>query len=701
MESRFKTYGLQVVVFLSFLALFSLIIAGIVIYGYQSNLEIMLQSSDELLYQISETISRQINSHLEPANKNGVTIKNLIERNIISSSTIEFNQSFFNETLETYPQFQSIYFGDESGNYFMTYRDEDDFVTKIIDRTSSNPGTRLIRKSIGGEIISDTLNSTINFDPRERPWYYNTKSSQKSIWTSEYFLFTAMEPGVTCAQPLFDENDNFKGAVGIDFKLNEINGFLKSLKIGERGTAFICDSNGNIFAHPVKLIHKNTGAKSGRKNKQPRPPVEQILETGPERNAIDTFLSGSGRYKFNFTHKSDSYIATFRSLSKKFGSQWTLGIIVPEDDFIGPIARIHETTLLFSFWLLIIAGFLTATLAKELTDPIHKAISEANRIQKLDFEGEVDLQSPITEIQNMSDTMNSMKKALSAFKKYVPSEIVQELVRDKNEAKLEAKTCKLTILFTDIANFSSISEKTDPQELVIQLSEYFDAIAKIIHKYDGTIDKYIGDSVMAFWGAPLADSQQANKACLAAIEIENSIKHLNVKWTGKNRNPFLTRIGINTGLSLVGNFGSSDRFNYTAIGDSVNLASRLESLNKLYSTEIIVSEATRKEADSSHIFRVLDIVAVKGRQQSVTVYQLMGTTKSDNAKQLKELSLLSEKALVYYLSSQWEEAIEAFKQILALYPKDIPAQMFIERCHKLKEHPTDNDWDGVYRLRQK
>ena len=527
-----------------------------------------------------------------------------------------------------------------------------------------------------------------------------TKSSEKSVWTSEYLLFTAKEPGVTCAQPLFDENSNFYGAVGVDFRLNEINSFLKSLKIGESGTAFLCDSHGNIFAHPVKLAPKKVKFSSSNSVRKPRPPSEQILKTGAEHDAIDIFFN-SGKYKFNFLHKSEKYIATFRSLSDKFGSQWTLGIIVPEDDFIGPIARIHETTLLFSFWLLIIAGFLTATLAKELTEPIQKAITEAGRIQQLDFEGEVDLQSPITEIQNMGDTMNSMKKALSAFKKYVPSEVVQELVRDKNEARLEAKMSKITILFTDISNFSSISEEADPQELVAQLSEYFDTIAKIIHKHGGTIDKYIGDSVMAFWGAPHENPKQAEQACVAAMEIIKSINTLNNQWESEHRNAFHTRIGINTGLSLVGNFGSSERFNYTAIGDSVNLANRLEGLNKIYGSEIIVSEATKKEVSESLIFRVLDIVAVKGRQQSVTVYQLTGNINDPQSRKLVKLSELSERALVYYLSQQWEEAIQAFEEILKLYPDDLTASMFSERCIKLKEHPPVNNWDGVFRLHQK
>ena len=699
-ESKYRTYGLQVVVFLSFLALFSFIIAGIVFYGYQSNLEIMLQSSDELLYQISETIMRQINAHLEPANKNGVVIKRLIENNVISSSTISFNESFFIEALETYPQFQSIYFGDENGDYFMTYRDENKhFVTKVITRTSEPKGLRLIIRDSDHNLLSDKLSPDLSYDPRDRPWYIKTKEDKKPGWTSEYFLYTAREPGVTCTQPLFDSDMNYIGAVGIDFKLNEINTFLKGLKIGESGISFICNDKGQIFAHPAKAPNKKFNIKQSNKTNHPKSPAEEALKNSPERQAIDEFFS-CRKYKFNFEHNGEHIIASFRPLSEKLGKQWILGIIVPEDDFIGSIARIHETTLLFSFWLLIIAGFLTSTLAKELTEPIQKAILEADRIQNLDFDGEIDLQSPITEIQNMSDTMNSMKKALSAFKKYVPSEIVKEVVLDKNEAKLEAQSNKITILFTDISGFSSIAEEADPQDLVYQLSEYFDCIATIIHNHNGTIDKYIGDSVMAFWGAPQPNENQAHDACLAALKIEKAIDTLNSKWISEGKKAFITRIGINTGVSLIGNFGSSERFNYTAIGDSVNLANRLESLNKVYNSRIIVSESTEKEAGDNLIFRVLDIVAVKGRQQSVTVYQLLGTIEDKGSRILLRLSALSERALVHYLSSEWKEAEEKYETILKHYPEDKTAKMFISRCKNLMENPPSN-WDGVYRLTQK
>ena len=702
-EAKLKTYGLQVVIFLSFLALFSLIVAGIVFYGYQSNLDTMLQSSDELLYQISETITRQIASHLEPANKKGLIIKHLIENRIASFSAIKLNESFFLETLETYPQFQGLYYGDEDGNFFMTYRDisdegDDIFTTKIVSRLDSNPNITYFHWDLSHELIASEI-TPIDYDPRNRPWYIAAKDSGKTIWTREYQLFTGSVPGITCAQPVFNDDDSVMGVVGVDFRLTEIDSFLKSLKIGESGIAFICDTSGNILAHPVEH-GSHTPDYRRLKHSRPRAPEEQIFKTGPVREAIEDFKT-NGRYKFVFMDKSDRYIASFRPLSEKLDRDWVLGIVVPEDDFIGPISRIHETTLLFSLWLLVIAGFLTSTLAREIANPIHKAIVEANRIQNLDFEGEVDLQSPISEIQHMGDTMNSMKKALSAFKKYVPVEIVKELVHSKSDAKLQAQAKKITVLFTDIRNFSSITEEADPNQLVEQLSEYFDCIARIIHKHNGTIDKYIGDSVMAFWGAPAENDKQAREACLAAIEIEEHIKILNEKWKKESREAFETRIGINTGVALIGNFGYTERFNYTAVGDNVNLASRLEGLNKVYGSEILVSESTEKEAGEGLIFRVLDMVAVKGRQQSVTVYQLLGTISNKASRKLVNLASDSEMALVHYLSSQWDEAFDAYSKILAEYPDDITAKMFVQRCKALRENPPDRNWDGVFRVKEK
>ncbi|HQB81975.1 MAG TPA: adenylate/guanylate cyclase domain-containing protein, partial [Candidatus Rifleibacterium sp.] len=255
--------------------------------------------------------------------------------------------------------------------------------------------------------------------------------------------------------------------------------------------------------------------------------------------------------------------------------------------------------------------------------------------------------------------------------------------------------------FTDISDFSAITERVAPAELMKQLSEYFDCIAAVIHRHGGTIDKYIGDSVMAFWGAPARDSRQAEHACTAALEIEAAIKKLNARWLAENSDQLKTRIGINTGISLIGNFGSSDRFNYTAVGDSVNLASRLEGLNKIYGSEVIVSESTVAVAGKGFIFRPLDLVAVKGRKKSVRIFQLLGRADDPKAEHFNRLAEMAEKALESYLNRQWRESYEQFQQILDISPEDAAAEMYLTRCRELHDRPPGPDWDGVFRVLHK
>jgi adenylate cyclase len=694
-QQNFRTYRLQVVVFFSFLALFSLIVAGIVVYGYRSNSEIMLKTSDELLYQISETVIRQTVNHLEPAGKTGYLLRRMIERGSTMGNNPELVEAISLETLDIYPQFSAVYLGDEGGNFIMSRRLENgNYSTRIISRTSDPVGMIELERTPDGVIIATSATSILNYDPRERPWYVLAKAEGRAVWSREYRLFTDQIPGITSANPVYSEDGTFVGAVGIDFRLGELSEFLKSLRIGESGIAFILDSEGNILAYPEKssLINENKS--------KPRSPTLQIIRSGWIKEAVDHFISQRER-KFVYTHSGEKYIASFRPFPQNYGRDWDLGIIVPEDDFIGPIARTHETTLLFSFWLLIIGGFLTSALSRELTEPIKGLTNEAEKIKTLDFEGEIGIRSPISEIQRMGETMNSMKKALSAFKKYVPSEIVQGLVADENEAKIDAQSQEITLMFTDIQGFSSITEKVQPKELMEQLSVYFDEISSIIHRHGGTIDKYIGDSVMAFWGAPHQDPDQAKNACQAAFEIIAGVERLNSKWKSENRSCLLTRIGVNTGTSLIGNFGSSDRFNYTAVGDNVNLASRLESLNKIYLSKIIVSESTKLNAGENFIFRPLDLVTVKGREQSVKIYQLLGTLNDESAEENQRISQMTEEALERYLARDWREAYGLFQKILEDFKDDYIAEIYMNRCRELNDNPPGTNWDGVYRIQFK
>ena len=303
----------------------------------------------------------------------------------------------------------------------------------------------------------------------------------------------------------------------------------------------------------------------------------------------------------------------------------------------------------------------------------------------------------------MVDAVYSMRTVLSSFHKFVPRELITGLIERGKEVKANVKPEHITLMFTDIENFSAITEKSNPNQLVSQLAEYFDTLSSIIYKHNGVIDKYIGDSVMAFWGAPTHDAQQAFNSCSAALEIQQKLKEMNGKWLSEDKPMFKTRIGIHTGVSLVGNFGSTKRLNYTAIGDNVNLASRLEGLNKLYKTNIIVSEETRRETGNSLIFRPLDLVTVKGRVQSLKIYCLMGIwgEHPENDKLGKKLYAIMEHALESYVNRNWDEALEAFKKIKALDPKDYVTEMYISRINELKQNPPGDDWNGVYNVKSK
>jgi len=195
-------------------------------------------------------------------------------------------------------------------------------------------------------------------------------------------------------------------------------------------------------------------------------------------------------------------------------------------------------------------------------------------------------------------------------------------------AEVGGKKQNITVLFTDITNFTEITEQTNPEQLMIHLSAYLNILTQCIQHNQGNIDKYIGDAIMAFWGAPLDDPDHIAHACQAALDCQREVHRINKQWEDQGKPILKTRFGLNAGDAIVGNMGSSDRLNYTALGDTVNLASRLEALNKTYQTEIIVSESVYKACSDKFIFKPLGTVQVRGKHQTTTIYELIGHNKT-------------------------------------------------------------------------
>ena len=267
-----------------------------------------------------------------------------------------------------------------------------------------------------------------------------------------------------------------------------------------------------------------------------------------------------------------------------------------------------------------------------------------------------------------------------AFRHYLNPEVTEILARDPERLRLGGERREITILFVDIRDFTGISEELAPEVLGELLNDYLGAMTEVVFRHDGLLDKYIGDAVMAFWGAPVRAQDNARRCCLAALEMLTTLRALHERWRPLGRPLFEIGIGINTGEAAVGNFGSSQRFNYTAVGDDVNLASRLEGLNKEYGTKVLITEQTRRAIGEEFVTREIDEMLVKGRSRPVVVHELLGRRADDQDRALARRAAGFSVALEAYRRGALPEAVECLSTLSQQHPEDRAAAAFLVRC---------------------
>jgi adenylate cyclase len=296
------------------------------------------------------------------------------------------------------------------------------------------------------------------------------------------------------------------------------------------------------------------------------------------------------------------------------------------------------------------------------------------------------------------------RKVRSAFGQYVSPEVIRRLLL--NPQLVEPRKTEISVMFSDIRGFTTISEQLDAQELAQFLNEYLSDMSGIVLEFSGTLDKYIGDAVMAFWNAPLEVEAHPTKACDSALKMMVRVREMQQKWEAQGRPHLDIGIGINTGNASVGNMGSVLRYGYTALGDTVNLSSRLEGLNKDYGTHIIVNETTyAATANAGYIYRELDLIRVKGKTQPVTIYELIGrqgeSTDYGSPEDLQKRLEKYRQARELYTQRQWEQAQKSFEAILATWDGDGPSRTYWKRCQEYLFDEPPHGWDGVFTMTHK
>jgi len=388
-----------------------------------------------------------------------------------------------------------------------------------------------------------------------------------------------------------------------------------------------------------------------------------------------------------------AYLARFEALA---GTQdWRVGIVGPEAHYLGDLQQAREHLLVNSVLMGSALVLLGALALRGLRRALHRIVESTGRMSAFDFAASPP-RSPFGDVREVLQGLELAKTALRAMSRYVPVDLVRDLYASRREPALGGELREISMMFTDIEGFTTFSERMGPDALAAALGRYLEVMTDAIHATGGIIDKYVGDAVMALWNAPAPCPDHPLRACRAALGCQEAERRLcaSPEWAG--RPTFRTRFGLHTDTVMVGHFGAPDRMSYTALGDGVNLSSRLEGLNKQYGTTVLVSESIRRAVGEACAFRIVDVVAVKGRTRGVPVYELLGLAGAVDADRLQAAAAY-ERAFQHYRERRFAEALSS----LAVQEGDPVAAVLAERCRLLAAEPPDAEWDGVWHAREK
>ncbi len=376
------------------------------------------------------------------------------------------------------------------------------------------------------------------------------------------------------------------------------------------------------------------------------------------------------------------------------------------DEVLQPYYSLRKT-----IFILFISGILVSVLAtffisRTVTKPVNTLVEGVKEIEKGNYGHYVSVTQK-DEMGHLSNAFNNMVKGLkerdfikNTFERYVSTAVATEIIKNPDMVRLGGQKKALTIFFTDIGDFTNLSEILSPEEVVKHLNYYFRGMCAAMLEYDGTINEFMGDAILAFWGAPITQKDHALLACRAALRCREFLVHLEKEWVAEGLPPRTYRFGINTGEVVVGNIGSPSRFKYSAVGDDVNLASRIEGVNKYYGTQILISEKTYSLTKDMFIARDIDIIRVVGNSKPIKVYELVSENGQIDEKKSKQLERF-DAGVRAYRARQWEAAISYFMQVLNLTPEDKPTKVYIQRCQEYQQIAPAQDWDGVYNFTAK
>jgi adenylate cyclase len=678
---------------LALLLLGTVAVIGVLSY---SNLRM---NADELSSQVLDQTSRRIEmwvgNLLSKAHDQSQINRATLGQVRLSLNTLTWLGAYWRRIMESQPYFTFLSVALESGSMLSVERLLDGTITirevhfrqndNTIEIMDFRPEDYRERKPYG-------KNTVERRSVRKPPWYLKAGDTRHPVWTEVRTIRKGVETvaGVTFAAPIYGTDNEFRGITTIDFDIVAISKFLAANPVGKEGIAFIIEkpSKGEPrgIAHPTPEILTRTVTDERDRPRHEFVPFQNLKDVRVAR-FMEKFSQESrvhpGDAPATFTYNAGGvdYFGAYQQMKGKDLPGWIIASVIPRKEIMGLVDRNNLETLgigLASFFLILLASY---WISGRVSDPITEIARDQEAIGRFELEAKSLERSMIKEVDQLIVATQDMKRGLRSFGKYVPTDLVREILTSGEEAVLGGRREALTVYFSDIEDFSSISNRLLPEALIEHLAEYLGEMTRLIREEAGTVDKFMGDSIMAFWGAPRPNPDHAAAACRAALLCQERLRLLREKWDREEKPLLYQRIGIDTGEVIVVNMGSENRLDYTVVGDHVNTASRLEGLNRHYGTQIIIGPNTYETVKDRFVARPLDLVSVKGIKGEFVVYELMGDRKRAGEKPL-QIAEATVNAFKAFLANRRDEAVKEYEKVLRLDPGHPLTGLMAARCRQ-------------------
>ncbi len=603
--------------FKNLLLLIVLISGSLVVYSMVGAGRAIRRLSSSVIEEASAKSEDKLARFFEPISKAIEIVRDLGNRGIFSPNDPQRATTVLLPVLQVIPQMASINIGDEQGDAFLLVKRTEEWLTINVK------GGSLMADWAQVDELGRTLKAwkqQIDFEPRTRPWYeLGRNAPEGSIrWTAPYGFVPTGDPGITAS--VYVEGPQGPYVLAFDILLEDLSQFAQSIYVSPRGKTFVLTDDDRLLVPP-----SGSGEELGNLLLRSAEDLEFPLVASSVRQWRENQATGPFQLEFG----GETWWCGFEQY--KIGSEriFWIGVLIPESDLLGERRRERNALLLLTLLALAVATLMSLLLSRAYSEPLRELVKHSSRLQKLETDLEVKVDSRLKEVRHLTNAQENMRRALDSFGRYVPLAVVRQLLERGEAASIEGHEAKVTVLFTDIVGFTSIAESMSAAALTVHMSEYFDEVIGILQRHGATVDKLIGDAVMVFWGAPQPLSDHVRPAVEAVLEIHDWLERANEEWRVKGLPPLPTRFGLASGDVTVGNIGSHSRLSYTVLGDTVNLASRLEGLNSKLGTWVLADENVFVATCDDFVWAEVDKVEIKGKALPVRVFNLIGRKREE------------------------------------------------------------------------